>query len=199
MRFLRETKGAAAVEFVIMTPILLAILIFAAEYSNALMAREALESAMRDATRMIARAPLGDTDNDPDVVTSPVVQTYFKQQAAQLIANRTGLPVDAVQFEVTAEVIETGGGLRTEYIRINAEGKIAFALPMLSFLYHYIANADARAGESWQTTAEEMKLPASGFFILSSFDTARYSYESIPGLFACNQASRQAGLCGGPP
>lgn len=199
-RFAIDRAGAAAVEFVIMIPLLLSILIFGAEYSNALMAREALESALRDATRMIARSPLGDNDanNNPDVIVDPFVQPFFLSQAEAMIAERTGLDEASVGFKATPVVINTGGtDLRTPYIRIDTEAFIVFGLPMLRFIHKYVnASFKARDGGEGEGTPKQ-PFTQQGF-TLQSADTARYSFENFPGVIACKAADRNAGICGGP-
>lgn len=54
-RFLRESRAVAALEAAIATPVVLAILIGAAEFGNALYSATLIQTGVRDAARYLAR------------------------------------------------------------------------------------------------------------------------------------------------
>lgn len=93
-RFLRDERGTASMEFVVTLPLLLGPLLITAEYGNALTVREQLDSALADATQLLAAAPAlpgwDDTEND-GIDAPPVLQQIFVDRAEDLIAERLAL------------------------------------------------------------------------------------------------------------
>jgi len=173
-------SGSAAIEFVTMLPLTVIILIIGAEYGNGLMTREALDSALRDATRIISRAPLKDLDSGEGTV--PGVYPYFEQTARQIIADRTGRPIEQVTFSVTATEEATNVELRKPLIIIETTATIGVEMPLLGYLNDF-------AGASGE---DEL---VSTFITLSAADRARYVGELDVGQLGCSPANRSAGLC----
>ncbi len=149
--FLREEHGlTAGMEFVMFIPLMLGILAFAAEYANALMTKEAFESAVRDATRVLSRAGVAECP-EPDAERVWCVEGFFDTLASQMVAARIGLPPNRVNF--SAQVLELGGAvpavaegedpleLRTPYYVIQVEADAALDLPLLRLINSFTANA----------------------------------------------------------
>ncbi len=179
--FLACERGTAALEFVVALPISIGLAVMAAEYGNGLMTREALDSALGDATRVLSRAPL-DAVGDPDTETpTPEIYTAFHDQARAIIADRTGVPLETVTFSAEAIIVPGTETFRTPIIMIETQASIGVDLQMLSFIDGWIE------GDKIQTA-----------LTMRAIDRARYVGEVAPGQRACPAAQRDAGICGGP-
>ena len=160
--FLRDERGAAAgFEFAMFIPLMLAITVFAAEYANALMTKEAFESAVRDATRVLSRSAIVDCDGGfvaggtPEV--EPCLETFFDTLSAQMVAARVGLPPDRITFAATvrelgAEVGAIAAGedpleLRTPYYIVQVSASAELDLPLLRLINSFTAQAANARGE----------------------------------------------------
>ncbi|MEM1344001.1 MAG: TadE family protein [Pseudomonadota bacterium] len=183
--FTNDTRGMAAVEFVFMLPLSVGILVMSAEYGNGLMTREALDSAVRDATRVLSRAPL-----KQDSSGDPVLQPYFVDKAKQMIADRIGRKVEEITFQATATILPTGGllppgvELRTEVIRIDTQASVGLNLGLLN----YIRNITLSAGASPENAIVTSLTMFAG-------DRARYGGEIALGVVACNAFDADQALC----
>jgi len=183
--FARDERGAASVEFVTMTPLLAAILVMAAEYGNALMTREALDSALRDATRILSRAPLDETQdsNGNDV---PAFFDFFLTEAQNIVAQRTQRQPEDVTFAASASELPGTENFRTPVILIETQATIQVDLPLLAFV------------ESWLNAAGSEDNSVETLLTMNAYDVARYGGETPVGAVACREADRNQGLCGGP-
>jgi len=79
--FIRDDRAAVTVEFVIALPLLLAMMVFAVQYGNAIRVRNTLDSATRDAARYLARTP---------VEANGSIHPYFIGRANQMVATQLG-------------------------------------------------------------------------------------------------------------
>ncbi len=180
--FLRCERGAAAgAEFVMTLPLTLGVLVLATEYGEGLITREIFDSALRDATRVLSRAPM-----DVNVSGEPVFYPHFLNVAEEIIAARTGrsLANDEVQFSARLFVVDDSANpTRTGVILIETEARIIADLGLLSWLQQYVGTPiqDIRQGLG-----------------MSAIDRARWVGENAPGTIPCSQARRTALLCGGP-
>ncbi|MGF1444843.1 MAG: TadE/TadG family type IV pilus assembly protein [Pikeienuella sp.] len=184
-------RGAAGAEFVIMLPLGLMVLIIAAEYGEGLIMRERLDSSLRDAIRILSRAPL-----DVDVSGNPKLYADFETVAKAIIADRTGRDIGEVAFEAAATRVSVAptDTLRTELITIQARAAINLDLGLLSFFQYFIKD-ELPPGSPPGTAADS---PIETLLVMRAFDRARWVGERPPGTTACPQADRDAGLCGGP-
>ncbi|MEO0821067.1 MAG: TadE/TadG family type IV pilus assembly protein, partial [Pseudomonadota bacterium] len=109
-------------ELLVSLPLLLGVMLITANYGIALSTREALDSATRDAARLLARSPaeLGVVDG----ATVPVFFTYFEDEARLLIANRMGVDLADVTFSATVERIPTVECLRTDFYKITVATQV---------------------------------------------------------------------------
>lgn len=141
-RFLRETRAAATVEFVIALPILLAMLAFAVQYGNALKVRNNLDVASRDAARYLARAPLDSSGND--------VPQVFKTNAKNIVAKR----VETTKSSISSFTPTSNATSATVDVTINVP------FPLLRWLGMF-DTADAAlsmsASETWTRTGDGIK------------------------------------------
>ena len=177
-RWLGEDRGAAAFEFVVMMPLLLAILVATAGFGTALAERQALDNAVRDATRVLSRAPLA-LETAKDGTLRPTIYPDFLEETRTDIAERTGSAVSDVTVAATARVLDDTGDYRTDIIIIEIRVSIAADFPLLAFLSRQLE-------------------PEDGPLRMTSVDRARWVAEVPVGAKACPQAERDAGTCGGP-
>ncbi len=178
-RFLADQRGAAGAEFAIMLPLPLAITLLAAEYGNGLMTREALDSALRDATRLLSRAPLAEEDG------RPAFHAHFLSEAARMVAERTGRGPEEIRFEARIVPVEGGGAYRTEMLVVETEAALEADLALLAFLSRQIERA---AGEG-SAVSEALTM--------HGYDSARYVGETPIGAEGCPASARAVADCGG--
>lgn len=93
---LRDCSGAAAVEMVLVTPLLLALLFGSVELGNLFMSQHALEKQVRDGARYAARLSLTDTydcSGGPSTVfADPDAVTHITNVTENGAVTGTGLP-----------------------------------------------------------------------------------------------------------
>ncbi|MEO1533470.1 MAG: TadE/TadG family type IV pilus assembly protein, partial [Pseudomonadota bacterium] len=78
--FIRDDSGASALELIVSLPLLVGCMLITANYGLLISTREALDSATRDATRLLTRAPAALNDNGTVDDTSddlPQLYTFF--------------------------------------------------------------------------------------------------------------------------
>lgn len=183
-QFFADQRGAAGAEFAIMLPLPIAVTLLAAEYGNGLMTRDALDLALRDATRLLSRAPLAVEDQGG--VEVPVFHDAFVERARTMIAERTGVAPEAVTFGATLTQIADAEGFRTEVILIETEAQLEADLSLLAYIARQVEYAAGTPGAVSKTLT------------MSGYDRARYVGESPLGAHACAVAARNVGSCGGP-
>ncbi len=216
--FLRDERGAAAgFEFAMFIPLMFGILVFAAEYANALMTKEAFESAVRDATRVLSRASVIDCDPSTPQI-EPCIEPFFLNLSRDMVAARVGLPLDRIYFEaapVVIDVADPGLEFRSDYILVAVDAGAALDLPLLAFINSWTGRAqvareevevvdyffnvaEAKGGGSVPRVDVE-KGDASDLervdelLIITAKDTARWVGENRPGCEIGKPLS-----CGGP-
>lgn len=166
--FLRDDRGSAAVEFVAVLPLAAGILVLGAEYGNGLMTREALDSAVRDATRILSRAPV-ELEGE-----GRVPYAHFEDLARNVVADRTG--EDPTRFEV--RLLPVGGTGQSARWIVETEAEIVVDLPLLSFF--------ERIGIGGVATGVSM----------TARDSAPYVGEAPAGALGCSRADRVMGVAG---
>jgi Flp pilus assembly protein TadG len=118
-RLLADKSGTVSIDFVVSIPILLAVLVLTSEYGRVLQARSALENAVADATRYLARVPLvqpGETTFDPAIVAI----------AENLIRSR----INSEYIVISAPQIDNDGPFRT----VALAAAVSVATPALQVL-----------------------------------------------------------------
>lgn len=135
MSFLSDTRGTASMEFVVTLPLLLGPLILTAEYGQALSNREQLDSAVADATQLLAVAPAmpGSTEDD-----APILIQHFVDKAEQIVADRLDVPTSAILFDatMTGDLTVTAGapdGADRPFYLVEVRAAVQLRLGLLSF------------------------------------------------------------------
>lgn len=127
----RGENGAVTVEFVLAFPLLVAALVFAAEYGRVIQVNTALEKAVDDATLFLAKSPVSDGSNS---FTPSQIAT-----ARQIIVTRLRLnwQEEADSFNIQTAIgpnIATGNGLAGTFRQISVTASMQIEMPMLAFL-----------------------------------------------------------------
>jgi len=95
----RDERGGTAVELIVSLPLLVGMMLITANYGLLLNSREALDSATRDAARILARAPawcVADGSADNPIGVKPAPHAHFLDEARQMIADRMAVDLAAV-------------------------------------------------------------------------------------------------------
>lgn len=171
-RFLDDDQGAAGLEFLFTSPLLFGVLVFTAEYGQALRYRIALDGAVQDTARFLARAPA--TDN-VDASGSSTIEIYpaFEAEADAMLDARVGHDV-TMQLAVTTVDSDT---FRTPFHIIEVTGSVAIALPMLAFINLGLSD----------------KIPES--LTLTASQRARWGAGNVPGTVNCPRLDRMLDQC----
>ena len=135
--YLWSEKGTASLEFVVTLPLLLGILVLAAEFGEALTKREALDSAVSDALFLIASAPVEDSAS---VAGCPfTVPDYYIDLAKEIIAARTDEPLANVTFESCLRADNATASVKStypdyEFFPIEIAASVVVDLPLLGII-----------------------------------------------------------------
>lgn len=127
-RFARDESGQAGLEFVITLPLLIGVAVIAAEYGDGIQQRETLSGAVRDAARLLSRAPA----TVPEDASNTVPQIYapFIEQARQMIVDRTG--TTPVSFSVQVESVDETGRFRNDFYTVTVTAAIHVDMALLA-------------------------------------------------------------------
>lgn len=171
-RFLADDRGAAGLEFLFTSPLLFGVLVFTAEYGQALRYRIALDGAVQDAARFLARAPADAAEDD---FGNPTIEIYpaFEAEADAMLDARVGHDV-TTGVDVTTVDTET---FRTPFHVVKVTGSVAIDLPMLAFINQGLTN---KIAESLTLTASQQ---------------ARWGAGNPPGLESCARIDRMRDQC----
>lgn len=148
-RFFADKRASVSVDFVISMPILLAVLVLTSEYGRVLQMRTALDNAVADANRYLARVPFDETCNCFD--------TGIVAVAEQLITSR----INTRHIAISAPRLEGDDDFRTVQLSA-AVGVVSPALSVLS-----IGSPNLR-------TSDGLELKDVEGLIITSLDTARH-------------------------
>lgn len=196
-RFLADDDGSAGAEFVVSLPLLIGVMVIASEYGGALQVRDVLDSATRDATRFLARAPLD---------TSGELRQHFIDEAERLVAERVGVSVE--QVNVTPEIVEVDGtadAFRTDYRVVTVTVNVLHEMPLLALLdigksasISDVERRDAASGDALDVTHAGSFEKTATVIRMTASDTARYTGEVPPEeTEACTWVMQINGQCGG--
>lgn len=170
--FFADERGAAGVEFLFSSPLLFGIMVFTAEYGQALRFRIALDGAVQDTARFLARAP-ADAVADGYGNTTIAIYPEFIAEADAMMDARLGRDVATA---VAVRTVDTEH-FRTPFHLVEVSGWVSIELPMLAFI-----NTFLREG-----IAERLTLAAS--------QQARWGGDGLPGATPCHLGERIRGVC----
>ena len=171
-RFLADERGAAGLEFLFTSPLLFGVLVFTAEYGQALRYRIALDGAVQDTARFLARAP---AEAATDGAGNPTIAIYpdFVAEADAMLDARLGRDV---AMRVGVRTLDTES-FRTPFHLVEVSGSVEIDLPMLAFINIGLAD----------DIPESLRLTAS--------QQARWGGGNVPGHEACARLERISEAC----
>jgi len=185
-RFASDETGAAAVEFLLASPLLFGVMVFTAEYGQALRVRSALDGAVQDSARFLSRVA---ADDATDGFGNPSIAFYQDQidDARAIIESRTGRAVvtgdkGEPSFDVQISTVDVDN-FRTAYHVIRVTATVPVEMPLLSVL-----NIGLNIGTDGNTQAETA-------ITMTTAEVARWVGEAPAGLPACNIVDRANGNC----
>lgn len=156
--FANDETGSASVEFVVNMPLLFAVMAMSFEYSRAYEIREALDSGVRDATRLLARAPAIAVDPDDITTERPAAHEFFIDEARAIVARRTGFEITASEmpdpiFSLNQGINPTGDGnaFRTAYWEVAVTVTIEANLPLLGLFSNFLSEAGQQRAQERTT------------------------------------------------
>lgn len=171
-RFFADDHGTAGLEFLFTSPLLFGVLVFTAEYGQALRYRIALDGAVQDAARFLARAP-ADAAEDGQGNRTIAIYSSFVGEAQEMLDIRVGQGVD-MHVSVRTVDYET---FRTPFHVVEVTGSVAVELPMLAFINRGLA----------EDVPENLTLKAS--------QQARWGAGNPPGTVNCARLDRMRETC----
>lgn len=170
--FMRDDAGASALELIVSLPLLVGCMLITANYGLLISTREALDSATRDATRLLTRAPAAMNDNGTANDTTddtPQLYTFFVDEARQLVADRLGVPLGKVSITTRVDFISGSEALRNEFFLITLNASVTLDdYPLLGWVIDPI---------------------------FTSTESGRWAAESDFGVVGCTLSDNQSGLC----
>jgi hypothetical protein len=171
-RFLADERGAAGLEFLFTSPLLFGVLVFTAEYGQALRYRIALDGAVQDTARFLARAPAEDAT---DGTGNPTIEIYpaFLAEADAMLDARLGRDV---AMGVGVRTLDPES-FRTPFYLVEVTGSMNVGLPMLAFINIGLV----------EDIPESLRLTAS--------QQARWGGGNVPGHEACARLDRIHETC----
>ena len=188
--FLSDEDGTAGLEFVASSPLLLGVLVFTAEYGQAMRARLVLDRAVQDAARYLALAPAD--KGAVDASGNPTIAFYndILNTAENLIEQRVN---GGVAFTVTTETVDSVN-FREPYYVIRVQASSAIDMPLLSLINLFSPPPDKpdAVGVRGQVYLDS---PAPLQLMLTSSRQVRWTNPSPPGEASCLLADRYQGLC----
>ncbi|MEL6425061.1 MAG: TadE/TadG family type IV pilus assembly protein [Pseudomonadota bacterium] len=170
--FIRDDSGASALELIVSLPLLVGCMLITANYGLLISTREALDSATRDATRLLTRAPAALNDNGTVDDTSddlPQLYTFFVDEARQLVADRLGVPLGKVALTTRVDFISGSEALRNRFYLITVSATVTLDdYPLLGWVVDPVFTAT---------------------------ESGRWAAESNFGTVGCTISDNQSGLC----
>lgn len=190
-RFLSDDRGTAGLEFVTASPLLFGVLVFTAEYGQALRARLMLEGAVQDAARYLARAPADKGANDANGIPQLSIYPQIRATARQIVFDRVG-DTDTTSGSIAVSVNTVDGvNFRNPYYVINVTATVSVDLPLLSMINIFSArNPDGRG--KIDTSIDS---PNALRLTMTATRSARWTNGAPLGEASCLLADRYQGLC----
>lgn len=170
--FLGNDRGASALELIVSLPLLVGCMILTANYGLLISTRESLDSATRDATRLLTRAPAArDDSGTPNDLTDdlPVLYSFFTDEARALVAQRLGVDLQDVTLTTRVDFISGSSVLREEFFLVTVNAVVTLDdFPLLGWLVEPV---------------------------FSATESGRWAAEVGFGSVGCTLTDNQAGLC----
>ncbi|MEL6264435.1 MAG: TadE/TadG family type IV pilus assembly protein [Pseudomonadota bacterium] len=163
-------------ELLVSLPLLVSMMLITANYGLLLNTREALDSATRDAARLLMRAPSDCVADANATGMLPVPYPHFISEAETLIADRMGVDVADVQL-----------GVRDQPVQV-----------------YNVTGSEALAGESYYAVVVTGTVQMDRFALLETFigdtaltaaETGRWYAGTVPGAVSCTKAEVDSGVC----
>lgn len=204
-RFVADDRGNAGLEFVTSIPLLLGVLIFTAEYGEALRERMILDNATHDVARFLARAPIDNTAPAPSAANpAPAVQPAFYAvtltEAQRMFNDRVGFTDtadprfvggDAVVFTATI-TLNDQVNFRSDYHVIEVRAATYVDMPLLSFINRF---SESQSDDNNFVEDESLGSPNPLRLFMLSETTTRWLGGADPGSADCALADRYQGIC----
>lgn len=164
-----DERGAAAMELLVSLPLLVGMMLITANYGLLLNSREALDSATRDAARILMRAPAGCQTVSGQQVPDPY--PHFEALAQQTIADRMGVDLLDVNLATSAFFVPGSEALAgNSYYQVVVQ--VSVQMDRFALLETFIGDT-----------------------VLTAAETGRYFSGLAPCTEGCLIADRDAGLC----
>ena len=205
-RFVADDRGNAGLEFVTSIPLLLGVLIFTAEYGEALRERMILDNATHDVARFLARSPIDNTAPAPtNANPAPPVEPAFYPvtlaEAQRMFNDRVGysgsaderfVGGDSVVFQATITPNDRVS-FRSEYYVIEVEATTYVDMPLLSFINRF---SESQNDSDNFVENESLRTPNPLRLFMVSETSTRWLGGAPAGAADCTLAQRYQGLCG---
>lgn len=187
--YARDERGTAGLEFITTLPLLLGVMVFTAEYGQALRARMALDSATQDIARYLARAPV-DNVTGGDGVPKIAFYTSIEATAKALMEQRID---PLLAFEINTYTVDIDN-FRDPYYVVEVKAWTYVEMPLLSIINVFSESQDDNDriisdGEVGYATPNPLQLT------LQSEHWVRWGGGAEPGSADCALADRYKGLC----
>ncbi len=171
-RFFWDERGAAGIEFLAASPLLFGVMVFTAEYGQALRYRIALDGAVQDIARYLARAPVQPTTDEAGDPSIAFYDEFLTDANAMLDAR---LHRD-VAMSVSVSTADTAN-FRTPFFIVEVTGSVTVPMPLLGII------------NLWS----EDEVPTG--LTMSAAQQARWIGDAPPGAVHCGFAERYQGTC----
>ncbi|MEM6487062.1 MAG: TadE family protein [Pseudomonadota bacterium] len=178
-RFVADERGASAMELLVSLPLLVGMMLITANYGLLLNTREALDSATRDAARLLMRAPAGcvaDATPGNGFNQRPEPYPFFVGQAQQLIADRMGVDLADVTLGTPGQPVQV----------------------------FFVPGSEALAGQAYFAVVVQVTVEMDRFALLETFigdttltaaETGRWFSDIAMCTEGCLVSDQQGGLC----
>ena len=170
-RFLGDEVGAAGLEFVAASPLLFGVMVFTAEYGEALRYRIALDGAVQDIARYLARAPVQEATDEDGNATVAFYQDFLTEADAMVDA-RLGRDVTMEIAVSTADA----SNFRTPFYIVEVTGAVTVDMPLLGIIN--VWGGDVPTG-----------------LTMTAVQQARWMGDAEPGAEHCSYFDRYGGTC----
>lgn len=188
-RFVADERGNAGLEFVTSIPLLLGVLVFTAEYGEALRARMVLDNALHDVARYLARSPVDDISTI-EGVREPV---FYQASLDQAEADMAARVLNTVAFDAQLISLDQGS-FRSDYYIIAARASTFVELPLLSLIN--VFSEDPNDGDDRIEEGEtSFHTPNPLQLVMTSETQVRWLGGSEPGSADCLYSDRLQGNC----
>lgn len=183
-RLWKDEQGQAGLEFVVTLPLLVGVATIAAEYGEGLQKRALLDSAVREATRLLSRAPGEISYGISEIGARVRIHAPFVFAARSLVAERMNMPAEDIDFGIEIVVVDEGENFRGGYYVITVDASIDISMPLLG-LFDIDETTD--------------RVDADGVLNIRSSESARYLADDLgsnrPGDRGCAALSASAEPC----